>query len=69
VPSLTEENDAQGVVQLSVGRNYPFDGHMAHAGRDWGGKAIDLFPHIGRGIEEKPAFTIHTDRSGGLATP
>jgi hypothetical protein len=42
---------------------------MAHAGRDWGGKAIDLFPHIGRGIEEKPAFTIHTDRSGGLATP
>ena len=59
--SLAEKHDAEGVVQLCVGRHDALDCYVAYAGRDPTRKTVNLFSDIGGRVQKKPAFSVYAN--------
>ena len=66
--SFTEQRESHGVVELGVGGDDSFHRRMPHAGWHLAVEMPELLAHVGRGVQQKPAFAICADRGGRLGT-
>jgi hypothetical protein len=63
VPRLAKENHTQGMVQLSIGQQDPFDWHVPNVcGASVRRKSGKLVTDVGRRVEEEPPAAVDADR-------